>query len=407
MICIGKYKIHPVATLFPLLEGEEYEKFKASIQEQGQLETIKVRGDLLIDGRNRLRACLDLGVEPRVEEFTGDDMAAGHYILAANLFRRHLRDDQRAFIGAKALRLIFAARAQARQVGAGKHGIEGASHGAEGGRGNKNPLDLNSDPGGFKRDLKAKNSNSTRGQMAQTIKTSRARVDNAIRVVDHGTPELHQQVEAGTIMLKDAVKQLPPPNLGHQLRRPETKLKSSQSKKDHATAGIEAGLMRCAALPQPVKAQDIILQFQQSYPKDHKLMLKTARKYLDWGRLLEWFHVELVSSSPHDIWYRITVDHDLKNMIDDYRPVGPRGESQAEFLDRLESLIKTCLEEQEFRSHKPWNVENSSKMALLHGLLNAQQEIKERRSYLQAKHNPNHDGQNSTDKNMTVTSNPN
>src|SRR5215831_2482838 len=100
---IGKYSIHPAAGLFPLLEGEEYEKFKASIQQQGQQETIKVRGDLLIDGRNRLRA----------------------------------------FIHRRALHLITARQAQERQIGAGG---EQAADGIEGGRGNKKPLDLKSDP---------------------------------------------------------------------------------------------------------------------------------------------------------------------------------------------------------------------------------------------------------------------
>jgi hypothetical protein len=400
MKCIGEYEIHPVAALFPLLEGEQYEKFKASIQEQGQLETIKVQGDLLIDGRNRLRACLDLGIEPRVEEFIGDDMAAGHYILAANLFRRHLRDDQRAFIAAKALRLITAKQAQARQL-TGK-----SPDGEAGGRGHAKNLRPNSDEG--LRDHRTANKNSTRGQMAQIIKTPRNKVDQAIRVVDHGTPELQQQVEVGTIPLKDAVKQLPPSHRLRvdQLHRPETRLRSAQSRKDHFTVEVEERLLRLAAMLQPVKAQDIILQFQKSCPKDHKRILQTARRYLDWGRLLKWFHAELISAS-RDIRYQITVDHDLKNMIDDYRPVGPRGESQAEFLDRLELLINTCLEEQEFRSHKPWNVENSSKMALLRGLLDAQHEIKERRSHLQAKHNPNHGGHNSIDKNVAVTNNPN
>jgi|SRR5215831_3191378 len=394
---IGKYSIHPAAGLFPLLEGEEYEKFKASIQQQGQQETIKVRGDLLIDGRNRLRACLELGIEPRIEEFTGDDMAAGHYILAANLFRRHLHEDQRAFIAARALRLITARQAQERQIEAGR---QQAAHGIEGGRGNKKPLDLNSDPR-VSRDLRVKNKNSTRGQMAQVIKTKRHKVDQAIRVVDHGTPELQQQVEAGAIALRDAIKQLPPPRAAH-LQTEDMKLRSSQARKGNAEREIEEALVRCAALPQPVRAQDILAQFHMSYPKNYARILASVRHCLGFGRIVKWFHAELVSANERDIRYRITVDHDLRDLIDDYRPVGPRAESQTVFLDRLESTVNTRLEEQKYRAGKAWNVENTSKMALLQGLLDVLKDIRERQSCLRERHNFNHDDHNSIDEKVAA-----
>src|SRR5215831_2352369 len=387
---IGKYSIHPAAGLFPLLEGEEYEKFKASIQQQGQQETIKVRGDLLIDGRNRLRACLELGIEPRIEEFTGDDMAAGHYILAANLFRRHLHDDQRAFIAARALRLITARQAYERQVDAGRQGIEGGD-----GRGNKKTLRPESDEG-FSRDHHTANKNSTRGQIAQVIKTKRHKVDQAIRVVDHGTPELQQQVEAGAIALCDAIKQLPP-SKGDHLHTEHMKLRSSQARKGNADREIEEALVRCAALPQPVRAADILAQFRMSCPKNHSNILAAIRHCFGFGRIVKWFHAELVSVNERDIRYRITVDHDLRDLIDDYRPVGPRGESQSVFLNRLESTVNTRLEEQKYRASKPWNVENTSKMALLQGQLDVLKDIRERQSCLRERHNFNHGGHNSID----------
>jgi ParB-like chromosome segregation protein Spo0J len=59
---IGNYRLHPVASMFPLMQGDEFEKFKISIQERGQLEPIVVQGNLVLDGRNRLRACQELEI---------------------------------------------------------------------------------------------------------------------------------------------------------------------------------------------------------------------------------------------------------------------------------------------------------------------------------------------------------
>ena len=53
------------------------------------------KGDLLIDGRNRVPTCLDLGIEPKVREFgEADSGGIGRYIIAANIYRRHLDPDQ-------------------------------------------------------------------------------------------------------------------------------------------------------------------------------------------------------------------------------------------------------------------------------------------------------------------------
>jgi ParB-like chromosome segregation protein Spo0J len=53
---IGKYRVHPVASMFPLLEGEEFEDLVESIRAYGQKIPITVHEGLLLDGRNRDRA---------------------------------------------------------------------------------------------------------------------------------------------------------------------------------------------------------------------------------------------------------------------------------------------------------------------------------------------------------------
>ena len=52
-----------------------------------------------LDGRNRYRACLRAGVEPRYRDYEGDDPCG--FVVSANIRRRHLDESQRALIAAK------------------------------------------------------------------------------------------------------------------------------------------------------------------------------------------------------------------------------------------------------------------------------------------------------------------
>jgi len=61
-------KFHPLASLFPLLEGEDLETLTESIRANGLREAIVLHPDgSVLDGRNRLRACLKAGVGPRFD----------------------------------------------------------------------------------------------------------------------------------------------------------------------------------------------------------------------------------------------------------------------------------------------------------------------------------------------------
>ena len=49
---------------------------------------------MLIDGRNRLRACLELAIETKLQPFQEENEPdPGRYILAINLERRHLTEE--------------------------------------------------------------------------------------------------------------------------------------------------------------------------------------------------------------------------------------------------------------------------------------------------------------------------
>jgi hypothetical protein len=79
--------VHPALAEFRDMTDEEYGPFKESIREHGLLMEITLYQGMILDGRQRYRACLELGIEPRFREYTGDDPEG--YVLIMNLYRMH------------------------------------------------------------------------------------------------------------------------------------------------------------------------------------------------------------------------------------------------------------------------------------------------------------------------------
>jgi hypothetical protein len=89
-------QLHPLCTLFPRMSGYEFDCLKLDIQENGQREPIITHEGMILDGGNRYAACVELGIEPSLMKFGGDNLAT--YVLSANLHRRHLTPGQQAAI---------------------------------------------------------------------------------------------------------------------------------------------------------------------------------------------------------------------------------------------------------------------------------------------------------------------
>ncbi|NDB70204.1 MAG: plasmid replication/partition related protein, partial [Methylocystaceae bacterium] len=68
-----EYEFHPIADLFPLIEGEEFEALCADIKKNGLRQNIMIYQGKILDGRNRYRACKAVGEELRTLEFLGAD----------------------------------------------------------------------------------------------------------------------------------------------------------------------------------------------------------------------------------------------------------------------------------------------------------------------------------------------
>jgi hypothetical protein len=90
----GQLKAHRFAERYPLMDGDRLDKFVADIRGNGQRDPIILYDGKILDGRNRYRACIELGIEPLFEEFIGNDEEASTLVDSENLFRRHLTDDQ-------------------------------------------------------------------------------------------------------------------------------------------------------------------------------------------------------------------------------------------------------------------------------------------------------------------------
>src|SRR5262249_51816575 len=100
-------RFHPLADIFPLIGGEEFDALVDDIKKHGPLEKIVQHENMILDGRNRYRACEAAGVPPRLVPFEGDDPAA--FVITQNIHRRHLTGEQRCELIAK----LLAARPEA------------------------------------------------------------------------------------------------------------------------------------------------------------------------------------------------------------------------------------------------------------------------------------------------------
>jgi len=96
----GVLEPHPLAAIFPELLPEELKRLAQDIKERGQLEPIILYKGLILDGRNRFKACQIAGVKPRFEEFNPKvaKRSPEELILSRNLRRRHLSTGQKAAI---------------------------------------------------------------------------------------------------------------------------------------------------------------------------------------------------------------------------------------------------------------------------------------------------------------------
>jgi hypothetical protein len=180
---------HAVASLFPLMEGKDFEDLKADIQAHGQREPVWTHEGAIIDGRNRYRACQDLGIKPKLREWDGKGSLVA-FVVSLNLHRRHLSSSQRAAVAAEMLPLLEAeAKGRQRQAG--------VNHGRGRPRKVGQKVDEPSDG----------NAGRATQEAARIAGTNRQYVAEAGRIRKQA-PDLFEQIKHGTLKVTQARQKL-------------------------------------------------------------------------------------------------------------------------------------------------------------------------------------------------------
>lgn len=96
-----KMDIHKYATIFPMMDEKEFNDLKEDIKENGLMDEIIIYEGKVLDGRNRLQACEELGIKPKFKKYEGENPL--QFIISTNLKRRHLTESQKAVVGIKYL----------------------------------------------------------------------------------------------------------------------------------------------------------------------------------------------------------------------------------------------------------------------------------------------------------------
>jgi N6-adenosine-specific RNA methylase IME4 len=91
-------EFHELANIFPMMNTDEYQKLKADISTSGFDSSLPIilHENKILDGRNRYKACEELGIKPAYTTFNNGDPLS--YVVRANLHRRHLQPGQLAFV---------------------------------------------------------------------------------------------------------------------------------------------------------------------------------------------------------------------------------------------------------------------------------------------------------------------
>ena len=206
-------KFHPLSELFPLMQGREFDELVADIRAHGQLEPITVLDGMILDGRNRWRACEAAGRTPFYEVFRGDDPLA--WVLSLNLHRRHLDESQRAMVAGKVANL----------------------------------------PHGVRADQSGQLAGVTQADAAQMLNVGERSVRRAREVLDHGSDELIAAVESGKVSVSAAadVAELPMPVQSQIVARGEREIleAAKQIRSRKADARREERVQKIAAMADP------------------------------------------------------------------------------------------------------------------------------------------------------------
>jgi hypothetical protein len=256
---------HPLADMFPLMEGEELTALINDIKVNGQREPITLYEGKILDGRNRYRACIELGRKPETREhhagcaYIGDPLA---YIISANIHRRHLTPGQKRDLIAKLLKADpeksdrqIAETVKASPTFVGKVRAEKEA------TGDVSTVDTRTDTKGRKQPAKKQRKRDRKTDAPITSDTVEANVERDRKAcialnqrVTDAERELEQHIETITARLRERVHELERENLA--LRAENEDLKAQLAKQAASAAATGDALLKAT---KAVVARDVKL----------------------------------------------------------------------------------------------------------------------------------------------------
>jgi hypothetical protein len=218
-----KLKFHPAAELFPLMERAEFNDLVADIKANGLRQKIVLLDGMILDGRNRYRACLKADIPLGYWNFLDYENTGSYkgshidYVVSLNLYRRHLTDSQRAMVAARLADL---------KQGQKKADVQICTSVPE---------------------------------AAKKLHVSPRSVKTAKKVISEGTPELISAVDHGKVAVSAAAKQIEPA----EEAKPQKEKKAAQPK--------ELDLVGLSNLWHPISQK--LIKHMQNWPWDQRAVL--------------------------------------------------------------------------------------------------------------------------------------
>jgi N6-adenosine-specific RNA methylase IME4 len=189
---------HPLADIFPLIEGHDFDDLVRDISQHGLREPIVLLHAKILDGRNRYRACVAAKllpesldeltvtqikhfkhfITPGAAEPSHEELLA--FVLSKNLHRRHMDESQRAMVADNIATLKQGARTDLSPIG-----------------------------------------EMSQEDAAKLLNVGKRSVERARVVREHGTPDLIKAVEQGQIAVSVAAvaAYLPPDDQHHVVEK--------------------------------------------------------------------------------------------------------------------------------------------------------------------------------------------
>jgi len=181
-------EFHEYANMFPLMDDADLAELADDIRVRGLRHPILMAEGKIADGRNRYRACIIAGVEPRFTQWDGKGSLIDA-IMSDNLKRRHLTTSQRAMAATRAKPLYEAEAAIRRRATQNNETAKAVSA-----------------------NLREQDAGKASEKAAAALNVSPRSVESASSVLSHGVPELVRAVDRGDMAVSAAaqIAKLPP-----------------------------------------------------------------------------------------------------------------------------------------------------------------------------------------------------